>query len=50
MELREAQRLFFLKFGIDVLGAQALSTREANELRVKVEMDVMGGVLKPCLV
>lgn len=48
MELREAQRLFFLKFGIDVLGAQALSTKDANELRVKVEMDVMGGVLKPC--
>lgn len=34
---RAQQRRFFLRFGVDVLSAQALSAREANELRAKIE-------------
>ena len=34
---RVQQRRFFLQFGVDVLSAQALPAREANELRAKIE-------------
>lgn len=36
LSVREAQKLFYLKFGVDVMSAQSLGTREANELREKV--------------
>lgn len=37
LELREAQKLFYLTFGIDVLTAQTLGAREAMELKERVE-------------
>lgn len=36
----EIQRLFYFKFGIDVLSAQALTTREAEDLLIRVAMEV----------
>lgn len=38
----EAQRLFFFRFGVDVLSAQALGTREARELNDRVRADYVG--------
>lgn len=37
--ITEAQKLFYIRFGIDVLTAQTLGAREADELREKVEND-----------
>jgi DNA repair protein RadD len=36
ISVREAQKLFFLTFGVDVMTAQTLGTREAMELKEKV--------------
>jgi len=36
LSVRETQKLFFLRFGVDVLGAQALPRKEANELATKI--------------
>lgn len=38
--IREGQKLFYLRFGVDVLSAQALSAREAGELEEKVRRDM----------
>lgn len=35
--LRERQKLFYLKFGVDVLTAQTLGAREALELKARIE-------------
>lgn len=37
---RTAQRRWYLRFGVDVLSAQALGAREANELRERVIGDI----------
>lgn len=39
---RVQQRRFFLTFGVDVLSAQALPAREADELRAKIEANYRG--------
>lgn len=36
LELREAQKLFYLTFGVDVLTAQTLGAKEATELKERV--------------
>lgn len=38
--IREGQKLFFARFGIDVLTAQTLGAREAGELEEKVRRDL----------
>ncbi len=35
---REAQKLFFILFGIDYLSAQALGTKDAGELELRIQM------------
>lgn len=37
---REAQKLFFIKFGIDVLSAQALNAADANALEFRIRTDL----------
>lgn len=37
LSVREAQKLFYLTFGVDVLTAQTLGVTEANELKGRVE-------------
>lgn len=37
---REAQKLFWFKFGIDVMSAQALSDKDATALKEKIEGDL----------
>ena len=39
-EYRESQRLFFLKFGVDVMTAQTLGTAEAAALEMKISADL----------
>lgn len=39
---RVQQRRFFLTFGVDVLSAQALPAREADDLRAKIEANYRG--------
>lgn len=39
-EMSEAHRRFFFRFGIDVATAQALGTREAEELTARVDADL----------
>lgn len=42
--IREAQKRFFLEFGVDVLSAQALGAREADELRERIDAAVNSAV------
>lgn len=44
-DLRVSQRRFWLRFGVDVLGAQALGAREADALRERIHNDLgwLGG-------
>lgn len=41
---REAQRLFYHRFGVDVLTAQTLGAKEALELKDRVERSMLHGV------
>lgn len=38
--ISESQRLFFFRYGIDVMSAQALNARDAAELRGRIEADL----------
>lgn len=41
LSLREAQKLFYLRYEVDYLTAQTLGATEANELRGWIELDLM---------
>lgn len=40
LNIREAQKLFFIKFGVDVMSAQSLGSPEATALEVKLAADL----------
>jgi DNA repair protein RadD len=42
---RDAQRMFYERFGVDILSAQALGTKEALVLKEKVDGTVKGGLV-----
>lgn len=40
LSIREAQKLFYLRFGIDVMSAQALGINEATSLQARIAMEL----------
>lgn len=40
LNIREAQKLFFIRYGVDVMSAQALGVTDATELEARIFMDL----------
>jgi hypothetical protein len=40
LDMREAQKLFYLRYGVDVMTAQTLGTTEATALEVRIATEL----------
>lgn len=46
MTMREAQRAFYLEFGIDIMNAQCLNRKDSEELRLRIEQKLTAAGVK----